>query len=335
MKFSSKWPWHKTPDPQTNHSEGRLAVDVTAQPGAYSRLEELIAIRYQAQGFSFLPRQPIQSLLAGRHASRLRGRGLNFEEIRRYQMGDDIRQIDWKATARTRKTHTRVYTEERERTTLLLVDQRSSMFFGSVQRMKSVTAAEAAALAAWRVLEQQDRVGALVFNDTDIVEIRPQRSRSNVMRILQAVLKQNQALSIDSSATRNPDMFNQVLRRCDHLAKHDYLICIISDCDGQNEESRKLLNRITSHNDLLCAFVYDPLEADLPDAGPLVFTHNERELEVDTGQHALRDRYRDDFAAMRLDGRQFLQHRAVPVIPLDTSTPVAEQVRYRLGGLSR
>jgi len=122
--------------------------DRTAVPGVYASLQDLVASQRRAQGFSFLPRQPLHSLLAGRHASRLRGRGLNFEEIRRYQKGDDIRQIDWKVTARTRKTHSRVFTEERERATLLLVDQRITMFFGSVRNMKSVTAAEAAALAA-------------------------------------------------------------------------------------------------------------------------------------------------------------------------------------------
>ena len=98
-------------------------------PGVYANLGELIKLQYKARGFSFLPRQPINSVLAGRHCSRLRGRGLNFEEIRRYQPGDDIRNIDWKVTARTQKTHTRVFTEERDRSVLLVVDQRLSMFF--------------------------------------------------------------------------------------------------------------------------------------------------------------------------------------------------------------
>ena len=89
---------------------------------AYVELADLLKLRYQAQGFSYLPRQPIHSLLSGTHASRLRGRGLNFEEIRAYLPGDDIRNIDWKVTARTGKPHTRVYTEERDRPALLLVD---------------------------------------------------------------------------------------------------------------------------------------------------------------------------------------------------------------------
>jgi uncharacterized protein (DUF58 family) len=294
-------------------------------------LDDLVRLQFRARGFSFLPRQPIQSLLAGRHASRLRGRGLNFEEIRRYQMGDDIRQIDWKVTARTRKTHSRVYTEERERTTLLVVDQRMSMFFGSVKNTKSVTAAEAAAIAAWRVLAQKDRVGALVFNDTHVEEIRPQRSRATVMRIVNAVLEQNHALSITSGQRANDAMFNEALRRCERLAKHDALVCIISDAAGNDEESQRILTRIAQHNDILFAFVHDPLEVELPDAGPLIFGDGSAQMEVNTSSRTLRDQYRETFAEKRAQGRKFLLHRETPVLPLSTTEGVAEQLRRQLG----
>lgn len=303
----------------------------TKQPGVYADLDDLVRLQFRARGFSFLPRQPIQSLLAGRHASRLRGRGLNFEEIRRYQMGDDIRQIDWKVTARTRKTHSRVYTEERERTTLLVVDQRLTMFFGSVKNMKSVTAAEAAALAAWRVISQKDRVGALVFNDAHIEEIHPQRSRATVMRILNAVLEQNHALSITNAQPANAGRFNEVLRRCERLAKHDALVCIISDAAGADDETKRILTRIAQHNDVLFGFVHDPLEVDLPDAGPLIFGDGSGQIEVNTSSRVLRDRFRKTFAEHRAQGRKFLLNRETPVIPLSTTESVAEQLRRQLG----
>ena len=109
-------------------------------------LDSLLRLKSEARGFSFLPRQPVSSLLAGRHASRLRGRGLAFEELRHYNQGDDVRTIDWKATARLRSPQVRVYSEERERPVLLVVDQRRPMFFGSRRAMKSVAAAEITAL---------------------------------------------------------------------------------------------------------------------------------------------------------------------------------------------
>jgi uncharacterized protein (DUF58 family) len=313
--------------------QARSGSGVTQQhgdAGVYVRLQDLVALRPLASGFSFLPRQPIHSMLAGRHASRLRGRGLNFEEIRRYQAGDDIRQIDWKVTARTRRTHSRVYTEERERTTLLLIDQRLAMFFGSESRMKSVTAAEAAALAAWRVLEQRDRVGALVFNDTDIVEVRPHRSQSTVMHILHAVTQQNRALSVAGGLRNNPAMFNKALSHCARLAKHDVLVCIISDGSGHDQETQRLLTRIAQHNDVLFVFVHDALEGELPAAGPLMFGDGVVQLEVDTSQRSLRERFRASFAAARAEGRQFLLHRETPVIPLNTREDVAAQVRRQL-----
>lgn len=299
--------------------------------GVYANLSDLAALQHRARGFSLLPRQPVNSMLAGRHASRLRGRGLNFEEIRRYQPGDDIRQIDWKVTARTRKTYSRVYTEERGRTVLLLVDQRRSMFFGSVRNMKSVTAAEFAALAAWRVIAQQDRVGALVFNDERIDEIRPQRSQATVMHLLHTVVQQGQALAAGEPAAANPAMFNEVLRRCARLAPHDCLVCVVSDGAGNDAESRRLLSRIAQHNDALFAFVHDVLETELPDAGPLVFGDGAQQLEVDTGDRSLRARFRDTLAETRAAGKKFLLQREMPVLPLNTAEPVVDQLRRHLG----
>ncbi|HEY2711872.1 MAG TPA: DUF58 domain-containing protein [Chthoniobacterales bacterium] len=317
-------------------SEGSRTKDEKfSTPGVYANLDNLVRLQFKARGFTFLPNQPLHSILAGRHASRLRGRGLNFDEIRRYQMGDDIRQIDWKVTARTRKTHTRVFTEERERSVLLLVDQRITMFFGSVRNLKSVTAAETAALAAWRVISQNDRIGVLVFNDTQIEEIRPQRSRATVMRILQAVIEQNHALSLDAGIRSNPPQFNEALRRCEHLAKHDVLILIISDGFGNDENTRDLLTRIAQHNDVLFAFIHDPLEAELPDAGPLVCGDGTRQLEVDTSSRALRTSYKNTFSEIRAAGREFLLHRETPVIPLSTTEGAAEQIRRHLGAISQ
>src|ERR1700743_111771 len=132
----------------------------------YITFDDLLGLKHRAKGFSFLPRQPVHSLLTGRHGSRLRGRGLTFEELRPYYEGDDVRAIDWASTARTGMPQLRVYTEERDRQVILLVDQRLGMFFGSRRAMKSVVAAEAAALAAWRAAPLGGRLrGAGFFCD--------------------------------------------------------------------------------------------------------------------------------------------------------------------------
>jgi uncharacterized protein (DUF58 family) len=303
--------------------------------GVVVTLEELVRLRSRRRGFSLLPRQPVHSLLAGRHASRLRGRGLNFDEIRRYQPGDDVRQIDWKATVRTRQTQTRVYTEERERQVMFVVDQRRSMFFGSALNMKSVAAAQAAALGAWRVLDQQDRVGGIVFNDEQIVEIRPERRQATVMRLLKAMVEQNQQLATNSEGASNPGMLNEALRRCRRILPHDGLACIVSDGSGRDAETRRVLTAIAAHNDVLFAFVFDPLEAELPDAGPLVFGAEGKQLAVDTSEEKLRSRFAEAFAAERGEGRRFLHQRETPVLQVNAAQDVAEQIARQLGGPRR
>lgn len=304
-------------------------------PGVYADLSGLVRTQFKARGYSFLPRQPVHSVLAGRHASRLRGRGLNFEEIRRYLPGDDIRNMDWRVTARTRQPHVRVYTEERDHPVLLLIDQRQNMFFGSRRAMKSVVAAEAAALAAWRVFFQGDRIGAVVFNDHDIVEIKPHRSRNQVMRILQAVTRFNHQLSADAAITPNPDMYNEALRRALRLASHDYLITSISDGFGVDAETFRLGTQIAAHNDVIVLFIYDAMEEQLPDAGRLVFGQGGHQLEVNSGSTTLRQKFNTRFQDRFNSIEYFCRQRSVPRIPINTEQGVAEQVRARLGYVPR
>ncbi len=297
----------------------------------YVNLDDLVRLQFGASGFSFLPRQPIHSVLAGRHASRLRGRGLNFEELRNYLPGDDTRNIDWKVTARTDTPHVRVYTEERDRPVWLLVDQRLPMFFGSRWKMKSAVAAEAAAAAAWRVLAVKDRVGALVFNDREIRAIPPHRSRERVMQILRDVVAMNHELRADSDGQPQPEMLNRALGQVAAFARHDCLIVLISDGFGIDAETSRFITRLTAHNDVLSLLVVDPLEQELGNAGRLPFSDGARHLEVDTGSARLRDDFRQDFdsrlARMEATSRRY----GMPVLKLDTSQPLLQQVRAQLG----
>ena len=267
----------------------------------------------------------------GRHASRLRGRGLNFEELRGYLPGDDIRNVDWRATARAGEPQVRVYTEERDRPVWLLVNQRQSMFFGSTERMKSVTAAEATALAAWRVLGAGDRVGAMVFDDSDIVAIRPQRSRNQVMRVLGAVVEKNHRLNANNPEPGDPTIINEVLRRLLPLARHDSLVCIIGDGSGVDEQTTRLITQLNAHNDCLFIMVYDPVEAELPRAGRLTGGDGKRQLVFNSSSRRLQDDFRADFDA-RLNALEKLSRRqAIPLLPISTAEPVIGQVRRLLG----
>jgi len=222
-------------------------------------LAHLRSLQGAAQGLSFLPRQPSASVLNGRHASRLRGRGLNFEEMRDYLPGDDVRSIDWKATARTGRPHVRVFTEERDRPALLVVDQRMSMFFGSQLNMKSVTAAEAAAIAAFRILDAGDRVGGIVFDDDSEAEFVPKRSRRTTYALLESIAEKNAALHADRQAAPAPGELNTVLSSVARIAHHDHVVMVFSDFDGIDEMTQRHLSGIAMHNDVILFLVYDPM----------------------------------------------------------------------------
>jgi uncharacterized protein (DUF58 family) len=299
--------------------------------GVYAELGDLIRMQYEARGFSFLSRQPVHSILAGRHASRLRGRGLNFEEIRRYLPGDDVRNMDWKVTARMRRPHVRVYTEERDRPALFVVDQRLAMFFGSQRAMKSVTAAEAAALGAWRVFQAGDRVGAIVFNDEDLVEIGPHRSHSRIMQIFQAIVEHNRVLRSDSAVVAGRTMLTRALQRARRVANHDYLVVLITDGQGADQQTVRAVTELCAHNDMISVFVYDPLEAQLPDAGRVTVSEGARQLEINTSDRALRRRFQDDFEQRMEVMRRISFEREIPLLPITTDAAVAPQLRKLLG----
>jgi len=309
----------------------RPRAEAAAAAGVYVDVDHLVRLQFQARGISFLPSQPVHSLLMGRHRSRIRGRGLDFEEIRGYLPGDDVRSIDWRVTARTGEPHIRVFTEERDRPALLVVDQRLSMFYGTVKNLKSVTAAEAAALAAWRVYDAGDRVGALVFNDGESHEIRPHRSRDSLLRTLSTVAKLNRQLEASDVAPLHPERLNEALRRAERLARHDYLVVVVSDFSGADDETRSLLLRMNARNDVLCALVHDPSATDLPPAESLVVSDGELQLELG-GERARRkvSEMASSRIAALLDWQRSI---GVPMLPLSSGDETAPQLRRLLGGL--
>ena len=307
------------------------AIEQMEDTNIYANLKTLVAMQSQASGFSFLPKQPVHSVLSGRHSSRLRGRGLNFEELRHYRAGDDIRTMDWKVTNRTGKPHVRVYTEERERPVLLIVDQRINMFFGSQIKMKSVVAAELTALAAWRVLSVGDRVGALVFNDTQILETRPHRSRNTVMQILHNVLTMNHQLGAEYSDSQNNAQLNQVLKQVERLSGHDYLIVLISDLSGWDEQTVKRIKRLGRHNDVMAALVFDPLERTLPDESQLVLSDGELQIQIDATNSGLAEQFTQRFESSVEHLRSELRKHGIPLIPMHTIEPVLDQIKAAIG----
>ena len=307
---------------------------MTADPRIHVSLPHLRQLEGAARGLSFLPKQASTSVLNGRHASRLRGRGLNFEEMRDYLPGDDIRSIDWKATARTGSPHVRVFPEERDRPALLVVDQSMSMFFGTRLNMKSVTAAEAAAIAAFRVLDVGDRVGGIVFNDDEQFEFVPKRNRRTVYALLESIARANANLNADKQVSARAEGLNGILKRVARIAHHDHLVIVFSDFDGIDELTHRHLSGIAQHNDLVLMHVHDPIAKGLQPGQRAVIGNSDMQAELDLGSASTReavDAYSRDRIARIYKWQQEIN---LSVLPLSAGEETLPQIRQLMGRLA-
>lgn len=297
----------------------------------YATAEHLMRLEADGRLPDFHGQQRTRSLLAGRLGSRMRGRGLDFDELRRYTKGDDIRHLDWRATQRTGTPLVRSFTEERDRPTLILCDQRMDMLFGSTLLLKATAAAEVAALAAWIAFHAGDRVGGIVFNDHTLDVVTPHRSRQRVADLLTRIARYNQALHADNQEPRNTGQLDRVLSRALANARHDQTICIVSDFSGLTESTLGLLQQLAFHNDVLAVQVYDPMAVKLPERGIVTVTEDQTDLTLDLGH-----------AGTRHQLGEFLQHRfrtvddhlkrsRLPHLKIGTGTPVVPQLRQALG----
>ncbi|MGF1721349.1 DUF58 domain-containing protein [Vibrio kyushuensis] len=233
-------------------------------PRVYCDYAQLVRLQKHVDSFLFLPRLKANSALSGRHHSHFRGRGLNFEELKHYQHGDDIRNLDWKVTMRTGKPHVRSYTEEKDRNVVICVDQRSRMFFSSVEIMKSVVAAEVAALTAWRALKEGDRVGFLLVDSQSISVTKAKRSQNDLLAFLKRISSKNQSLSVDSTNAENVS-FTHVIDQLTRQKMTNSTIVMISDFSDATSADIDRLKYLQRHNDVLAIMVTDPLEENVPE----------------------------------------------------------------------
>lgn len=297
----------------------------------YVTADHLARLQSRSAGLSLQQRQPHTSILSGRHAARVRGRGLDFAELRAYLPGDDIRALDWKASLRAGRPLLRAYTEERDRPLLCIVDQRMAMFFGSRRAMKSVIAAELAALCMWIALRGGDRVGAIVFDDADNRCLRPLRNRTQQQAICNALATANRALHADRDVSPGYDQLNRALEAALNVAGHDHLIGVFSDFSGADARTLQLLRELRVHNDLVGALIYDPLVRELPDGGRLVVGEGELQIEMDFGRRTVREPLSALFEQHLRDVAELLRRSGIPLLAFDTAQQAADQLRHQLG----
>jgi uncharacterized protein (DUF58 family) len=236
-------------------------------------------------------------ILAGRggdYQSPFRGRGIEFDESRPYQPGDDIRNIDWRVTARTGRPHTKVFREERERPVFVWIDLRPSMFFATRRCYKAVAAAEIAGLLAWSAERHGDRVGGVVFSEDVHHEIRPQRGRRGVLRLIRQLASHP---VWQSGSRRRPvaGAASRALVRLRRVARPGSLVFLISDFREFDDQAWTEMSRLSRHHDVVMIFVHDPVESSLPGPGLYRVSDGEGEHELDTFNPSVVDAHRDRF----------------------------------------
>jgi uncharacterized protein (DUF58 family) len=266
-------------------------------------LADLIALRPVGEALK-LPGSRVRVQGAGGHLSKFKGRGVEYDESRPYQVGDDLRTFDWRVTARTGKPHTKIYRDERNRPVLVWLDLGRSMHFATRGAYKSVIAAETAALIAWAAVANGDRLGGLVFSGDRHRELRPRLGRRAALALLSAAAEPafhtDDADHASATATATaPDTASQALDRLTRVIRPGSLVFLLSDFHGLGADAERQLWQLRSHADLVLVHIHDPLEGELPPPGRYRIQQGARTLVIDTASRAARERYRERSEAHR------------------------------------
>ena len=292
-------------------------------------LNELIGLRMQARQLAFSSRNPSVSLMAGNHVSRFKGRGMDYMESRAYQPGDDIRNMDWRITARTGVAHIKLFQEERQRPVIILLDLNPGMFFASEGRFKSVIASQAAALLAWASLNQGDRTGGLIINDQHI-EVPDHPGKQGVLSFLHQVsVHSDPDPWMQRSQLKEPpaNRFSDALQRLARLSRPGSLVFIISDFYQLDRLAEEHLLKIKASSDCVFIRVLDALEHTPPPSGRYAVTNGLTQGFLDTKDSQQSLNYREWFSNQHNRLSRLSSKSNIPVIELSTASEPVEVLR--------
>ncbi len=293
---------------------------LTMSKGVSLELGELLRLRAQAHLVKLGSRQLARAARAGTYRATQRGRGLEFDEVRIYQHGDDVRTIDWRVTARRGRPHTKLFREERERPVLILTDLSAGMFFGTRKVFKSVLAMQLSALAAWAAEFRGDRVGGVVTGMNGHREIPPRPRREGVLQLLKAL----EALQPRQPGEPRPGQLDAALERLNRVAHPGSLILIVSDFLERGDALERLLATARRHNDVLIAQISDPLEQHLPAQGRLQLGTPRQQIVIDTNDPAIQRLWATEYAQRHVEIETLCKRYAIPRLDVQTQEPALQ-----------
>lgn len=278
----------------------------------------------------------VNSLQTGAYVSHFRGRGMEFDESRPYQPGDDPRSIDWRVTARSTTAFTKLFREERERPVLVVVDLRANMHFATRGCFKSVNASRAAALLSWAAHHRGDRLGGLIFGDTTHRELKPRLGRLAALRYVHQ-LAEHPDWERDSGHVeeKSSDAFTQAMSSLRRVARPGSLVVVISDFIGFSRAAQSYLSSVARHCEVLSVFVSDPLERKLPPPGRYRIVSPSDEIAIDTFANAARRDYENEFSDRSLELENFCHRYGVHLMQLSTDDDPVSTLQTALGRRTR
>lgn len=288
----------------------------------------LVRLNREAAGLS-LHHKNIEARHSGDYQSPFRGRGMEYDESRPYQPGDDIRNIDWRVTARSGRPHTKLFREERERPVYLWADLRRNMFFGTRGCYKAVTAARAASLLAWSAVHGGDRVGGVVFSDHQHHELKPHRGKAAALRLINRLVE-HPVWSPAQHTETDPAAGARALGRLRRVVRPGSLVFLLSDFRGFEESAWSQLTLLGRHNDLVLLFIYDPLERSLPPPGLYRISDGHGDALLDSFDSAKVEAHRRRFDSHLEKLEQLAQRNGMHLISCST---VEDPLRVLQAGL--
>lgn len=297
------------------------------------RQSTLIGLNRDARALPLISNS-VKAQLAGGYVSNFRGRGMEFHESRPYQPGDDVRAIDWRVTARSGRTHTKVYREERERPVLIWLDLSRSMFFGTRVCFKSVLASRLAALLAWSTVHHGDRLGYLVFSEQQHIEYRPTRGKRSALHFIQQLVA-HRAWEPDQDKDQPGDQESEpglkALMRLRQVTRPGSLVILLSDFRFINEQCRGQLVELSRHNDVVMLHTSDPFERNLPSAGRLRVTDDRDSVEFDSSSTAVRDSYQASYQAQQDHLKRLSDELGLFLVDVATDDDMIEALKTGFG----
>ncbi|MEN8214523.1 MAG: DUF58 domain-containing protein [Pseudomonadota bacterium] len=295
-------------------------------------LPSLIRLGGKAQ-YLTSPRSIIRASQQGLHLSPFKGRGMDFAESRLYEDGDDVRNLDWRVTARSGKLHTKLFQEERERPVLLCVDLQPAMFFATRGAFKSVIAAQAAALLAWNAWKAGDRVGGLIFDGASSHEVRPLRNRARLLHLLKIISEAT--LHRPREQQSRSGQLSAALKHLRRVVTPGSRIFLLSDFHDIDSVISKQLAVLARRSDLYLLMISDPMEQQFPTTGQWRVTDSRRFLQLDFSRKKARLDYQQQ-SASRVEQLQQLAHQHhFSLIQLSTRDDPFLSLQQHLAGRSR